>query len=139
MKRILLDTNAYASFLRGDDKVLDILSKAQTVYLSVFVLGELYAGFLGGTMQKQNKGLLEEFLKKPTVSPLNATRETSEIFGHIKQSLKTAGTPLPINDVWIASHVFETGSVLISYDAHFLKVPGLRTWDELQRENSRNS
>ena len=132
MNRILLDANAYASFLRGDEKVLDSLAQAQAVYMSVFVLGELYAGFWGGQKQKQNKMWLENFLLKSSVSLLNATKETSEIFGHIKHSLKKAGTPIPINDVWIASHVFETGSVLISYDSHFLQVPGLRLWDEIR-------
>ncbi len=131
MKKVLLDTNAYASFLHGDDKVLEILAKAQIVFMSVFVLGELYAGFRGGAKQKQNKLMLEEFLQKPSVSALDATRETSEIFGQIKYSLKKTGTPMPINDVWIASHVFETGSLLISYDSHFLNVPGLRIWDEI--------
>ena len=131
MKKVLLDTNAYASFLHGDDKVLEILAKTQIVFMSVFVLGELYAGFRGGAKQKQNKLMLEEFLQKPSVSSLDATRETSEIFGQIKYSLKKAGTPMPINDVWIASHVFETGSLLISYDSHFLNVPGLRIWDEI--------
>ena len=63
---------------------------------------------------------------------MNATKETSEIFGQIKHTLKMVGTPMPINDVWIASHVFETGSLLISYDAHFSKVHGLRLWDEIE-------
>ena len=132
MKKILIDTNAYASFLYGDGNILEILSTAQVVYMSVFVLGELHAGFRGGKKQKQNKLLLGEFLQKPSVSVVNATRETSEIFGHIKHSLKQAGTPMPINDVWIASHVFETGSLLISYDSHFLNIPGLRIWDEIR-------
>ena len=39
-----------------------------------------------------------------------------------------AGTPIPINDVWIASHAMETGSVVITYDKHFNLVPGLRVW-----------
>ena len=131
MKKALLDTNAYASFLSGDENVLQTLANAQIVYMSVFVLGELYAGFRGGGKQKQNKLWLERFLLKPSVSILDATRETSEIFGQVKFTLKKAGTPMPINDVWIASHVFETGSLLISYDSHFLNVPGLRVWDEI--------
>ncbi len=131
MKKALLDTNAYASFLSGDENVLQTLANAQIVYMSVFVLGELYAGFRGGGKQKQNKIWLERFLLKPSVSILDATRETSEIFGQVKFTLKKAGTPMPINDVWIASHVFETGSLLISYDSHFLNVPGLRVWDEI--------
>jgi predicted nucleic acid-binding protein len=36
-----------------------------------------------------------------------------------------------VNDVWIAAQAMETASLLITYDARFLAVPGLRTWDEL--------
>ena len=132
MRTILLDTNAYASFLGGDKNVLEALGSAEIVYLSIVVLGELYAGFLGGSRIKDNKKILHNFLKKPTVQILNATAETSEIFGMLKDSLKKAGTPLPINDVWIAAHAFETGSVVITYDHHFTKVSGLRLWESLE-------
>ena len=131
MKKILLDTNAYTRYLAGDEEVLTALANAETVYMSVFVLGELCAGFRGGNREVQNKQLLERFLIKPDVEVLNATEVTAEIYGEIKDSLKNAGTPLPINDVWIASHARETGSVIISYDGHFKKVPGLRIWDQL--------
>jgi tRNA(fMet)-specific endonuclease VapC len=131
MKKILLDTNAYTRYLAGDEEVLTALANAEIVYMSVFVLGELYAGFKGGNREAQNKQLLKRFLIKPDVDVLNATEETSEIYGEIKDSLKNAGTPLPINDVWIASHARETGSVVISYDGHFKKIPGLHIWDQL--------
>ncbi len=131
MKKILLDTNAYANYLRGDEKILTALDKAETIYISIFVLGELHAGFKGGTKEKQNIQLLEKFLQKSKVTVLDATEETAEIFGNIKDQLKRAGTPIPINDVWIASHGIETGAVLITYDTHFTKVPGVRLWDSI--------
>lgn len=126
MNKILLDTNGYSSFLKGDENILDILSEVETVYMSVIVLGELYAGFKGGNREKHNFHLLGQFLSKPTVSQLDVTKETSEIFGIVKDSLKQAGTPLPINDIWIASHAIETGSVVVTYDQHFNKIPGIR-------------
>ena len=43
------------------------------------------------------------------------------------------GTPLAINDVWIAAHCIESGTVLVSLDRHFLEVPGLRTWPPLRQ------
>ena len=128
MKKVLLDTNAYVSYLGGDARVLNELAMADIVYLSVFVLGELYAGFRGGNKYQENRVMFEKFLQKPTVEILNATETTSDIFGQLKNNLKMVGTPLPINDVWIASHALETGSVLISYDKHFKKCPGLRLW-----------
>ena len=129
MKKILLDTNAYTSLLAGDEKVLDIISGVETVYMSVFVLGELYAGFSGGSKERENRSVLNRFLLKPAVRILNATAEKAEVFGLVKSSLKIAGTPIPINDVWIAAHGLETGSAIVTYDTHFNKVPGLRLWD----------
>ena len=53
---------------------------------------------------------------KPRVRILEAGKESTEVFGEMKDQLKKAGTPLPINDVWIAAHTMETGSVLVSYE-----------------------
>jgi tRNA(fMet)-specific endonuclease VapC len=131
MRALLLDTSAYAKYLRGDPQVLDALAGAGLVYMSVFVLGELSAGFRCGSMEKENRKILEAFLGKPAVRVLEATRETADYFGLIKSSLKKAGRPIPLNDAWIAAHALETGSVLVTYDTHFAAVPGLRTWDGL--------
>jgi tRNA(fMet)-specific endonuclease VapC len=131
MRALLLDTNAYSKYLRGDPRILDVLARAGIVYMSVFVLGELFAGFRYGSREKVNRRILEVFLGKPVVRVLDATRETADYFGMIKSSLKKAGQPLPLNDVWIAAHALETGSVLVTYDGHFSVVPGLRTWEGL--------
>ena len=131
MKKIVLDTNAYTRLLAGDENVLDVVASTETVFMSIFVLGELHAGFLGGNKERENRDVLDRFLLKPSVKILNATIETAEVFGSIKNSLTLAGTPLPINDVWIAAHGVETGSIIITYDTHFKRVPGLRLWDRL--------
>lgn len=128
MKKIILDTNAYTAFLAGDAKVLEALAGAEIVFFSVFVLGELFAGFKGGTKETANLELLTRFLNKPSVQPLNATPETATVFGQLKAALKKAGTPLPINDVWIAAHAVETGATLVTYDSHFRKIMGLKLW-----------
>ena len=131
MRKILLATNAYVRFLRGDEKVMTYLAQADSVYMSVFVLGELYAGFKAGGKDRNNRQILERFLLKPTVTVLEATIETADIFGIIRASLKKSGNPIPINDVWIAAHALETGSILVTYEDHFAAIPGLRLWDEI--------
>lgn len=128
MKRILIDTNAYVKFLHGDTAVLDMLAVADTVYLSVFVLGELLAGFKGGTKEPQNRKTLNAFLRKSAVRILSATMDTAEFFSDIKDGLRRKGTPIPQNDIWIAAHVMESGSMLITYDAHFSLISGLLIW-----------
>ncbi len=130
MKNVLLDTNAYVSLLSGDEAVLNVLANASCCYMSIFVIGELYAGFAGGRKERQNRELLGRFLNRSTVKILNATMETSDLFGHIKNSLKKKGRPIPINDVWIAAHTMETGSTIITYDRHFMEVDGLRVFQQ---------
>ena len=108
MKKVLLDTNAYSALLKGDEIVLKAIGEADILFISVVMLGELYAGFSGGTRESDNKKQLNSFLLKSTVRILSVSKETAEIFGAIKHQLKSAGTPVPINDVWIAAHAMES-------------------------------
>ncbi len=131
MKKIVLDTNAYTRMLAGDEEVLNIVASVEKVFMSIFVIGELQSGFLGGNKYRDNRDTLKSFLSKTTVKILNATNETAEIYGSLKHALKKEGTPLPINDVWIAAHSIETGSLIVTYDKHFDKIPGIRRWDRI--------
>lgn len=127
--KVLLDTNALSALWRGDERVLDALDQADNVLISIVVIGELHAGFRGGTRIRENRMRLSAFLKKPTVRVLELSVETAEIYGQIKDALRRAGTPIPINDVWLSAQAIETGAVLISFDSHFSKVAGVRLWE----------
>ncbi len=111
--------------MMGEEKVLNSLGEADEVLVSIFVLGELYFGFSNGSREMENREILNNLLKKPTVKILHTTMETAEIFGRLKTTLKKNGTPVPIIDVWIASHSIETGSFLLTFDSHFKVIPGL--------------
>lgn len=131
MNQILLDTNAYSAFMAGDEQVLDALAQAETTLVSVVVIGELLARFRGGSRHQANRRQLSSFLAKPTVQTLNVGPETAEIFGEVKDALRRAGTPIPIADVWLAAQAMESGAVVVTYDEHFTRVPGVRLWDAL--------
>jgi len=126
VKTIVLDTNAYSGYSAGNEAVLREILAADRVLLSTVVLGELYFGFLGGTKLEQNRHLLKAFLGKPGVEVFGMTEETSEIFGELQDALKRKGTPIPINDVWIAAQSIEAGATLVTPDAHFGQIAGLR-------------
>lgn len=128
MRRILLDTSAYSAYRRGDERVLQALARAERVHVSVFVVGELLVGFKAGERERQNRRELDEFLARPTVRKLHTTDETADIFATLKAQLRRKGKPLPINDVWIASHALESGSTLVTFDDHFDAIDGLRVW-----------
>ena len=132
MAKITLDTNAYSAFMHGDNKVLDALADASAVYLPLFVIGELHYGFRGGSKLQENLSQLKSFLNKPTVAFWRPTSETAQIYGEIQDQLKRAGTPIPINDIWIASSSIESGSTLVTYDTHFQLIPSVRLWPSAQ-------
>ncbi len=132
MKKILLDTNAYSAFMSGDHTVFDYIVESETVYFSTIMLGELFAGFHGGSRSSANRKELNSFLSKNGVKIIDVTLETSEIFGEVKTELSKQGSMIPINDIWIAAHAIETGSKLITYDVHFRQIPGLRIWEEVR-------
>ncbi len=123
--KLLLDTNATSRFFSGDKAVLAALNQADTVYLSIFVLGELWAGFYGGSRQKENRAILQRFMDKPNVTVLTADAATADLFGRLTHQLTAIGKPIPINDVWIAAHALQNGATLATFDAHFAPIIGL--------------
>lgn len=126
--RVLLDTNAYTALLAGDGRVADLLAKSEAVLLPAVVMGELLDGFAGGSREKSNRSLLADFMARPRTVCVPVTPDTAECFALVKQGLKRKGSPIPINDVWIAASCLEHGARLVSFDRHFEAVEGLLRW-----------
>jgi tRNA(fMet)-specific endonuclease VapC len=123
--RVALDTNRITDLFRGDLELAEQLSTAEEVWIPLVSLGEIKAGFHGGTRQRRNEGLLNRLLAKPTVGVLLPGRETAEHYARLFVQLKRAGTPVPDNDLWIAAQVIEHDLVLITRDRHFSQIPQL--------------
>ena len=75
MTGILLDTNAYSHFVRGDAQIRDVISMSSIVYFSDFVLGELMVGFKGGNLEMKNLTDLEDFIKESFVYELHTSKD----------------------------------------------------------------
>lgn len=84
MRKILFDTNAYSSFMAGNQVIFDYILESETIYLSTIVIGELFAGFFGGSKISENRMELLDFIEKPNIEVFDATIETAEIFKEIK-------------------------------------------------------
>lgn len=65
MIRVFLGTNAYTAFKKGDEDTVQVIRYADTVGVSVIVLGELLAGFAVGTNDRTNRRELDAFLYSP--------------------------------------------------------------------------
>ncbi len=132
VRSVILDTNSYSKLFVGDKSVEKDLTSAERVYISVIVLGELYHGFLKGKFLTKNEIKLYSFLKKPTVRVINVSFKTAKIYAEVKNKIWKKGSPIPTDDIWIAAHAIETNSTLITYDRHFLEIPGVKLWKDLR-------
>lgn len=128
--RVALDTNRLTDLFRGDQELADRLGECDEVWIPLMVLGEIEAGFYGGSGQHKNEILLRTFLVQPTVGILLPSRDTAEHYAHLCVQLQRAGTPIPHNDLWIAALVLQHDLVLVTRDGHFDRLPQLlrNTW-----------
>jgi tRNA(fMet)-specific endonuclease VapC len=130
MKKILLDTNGYVAFKRGDEAALRIIQNAAVIGFSVVVLGELLAGFSSGNKESTNRQELKAFLDSPRIVLLNTSETTSEFYAKVFSGLRQKGKPIPTNDLWIAATALEHGYAIFTNDNHFKEIDGLIVGDK---------
>jgi len=125
MKKIIIDTNFYVAFKRGDEAAIQALKKAEYIAVNTVILGELLAGFRGGSKEKQNRKELDAFFDSPRVDLLPIDDGTAEFYAQIFAELKEKGRPIPTNDLWLAASALQHGLALATYDSHFSNIIGL--------------
>ena len=123
--KILLDTSAYVGFKGGTEEVIDSITSAETVLFSPVVLGELMFGFRNGNRFKEKMNELNKFLEHKVVEIVHIGKTTSDRYSRIALHLKHQGTPIPSNDIWVATQAIEHGAELITLDKHFENIAGL--------------
>ena len=125
---VILDSNAIISLLDGNKTVARMLENVQQVLVPAIVCGEIDAGAQGDTKRERvTREAFASFLEMEQVAVLPVTRKTGEFYARVFTFLKTAGTPIPANDIWIAAGALETGGLLITSDRHLLSMPLIMT------------
>ena len=132
MRPILIDTNAYTAFMFGDAAVVEVVAHAERICLNSVVLGELLGGFGVGTREAKNRGELARFLDSPRVEVVPVTAQTADSYALVYLGLRRKGQPIPTNDLWIAASALEHGAALLTRDAHFGQIDGLRCGQRLE-------
>lgn len=117
-KSVIFDTNAYSRLMQGDEVAIRVANDAKKIYLCSIVVGELEAGFRGGSRYDQNKADLREFMADPKVECIYSTEKTSELYGVLMAALRKNGTKIPTNDVWIGAFAKERDLSVFTYDHH---------------------
>lgn len=122
MSRYCLDTSAYSHFRNGHQEVTGLLDAAEWIGVPAVILGELRIGFLLGSRMGVNTARLREFIDHPAVEVLPIDDSVSQHYAEIVVQLRRAGTPLPINDAWIAACAARHGAPVLTFDQHFKQI-----------------
>jgi len=134
--RYLLDTNTCSHLQRNQPVIVGHLASlplAATFYTSVITQGEMVYGAHHVPKPRRAKLLTEiRSLLRDMADVLPVTPAVAERYGQVKAELARQGTPIPANDIWVAAIAIEAGLVVVSDDAHFEHVPGLRVENWLQ-------
>ncbi len=123
--RVVLDTSAYSRLRAGDQRVHGLVAEAEIVLVPVIVLGELHGAFELGSRARENRVALSEFLAEPFVTVVPVTASVARHYGRVYAGLRRAGTPVPVNDMWIAACAIDQGGCLLTFDSDFERIAGL--------------
>ncbi len=120
---MILDTNALSAWADGDPAIEPLLRTASRLVIPVVVIGE----FEFGIRQSRHASRYAEWLavNLDTVEVARIDRAIAAVYGAIRLELKQAGTPIPINDTWIAAVARHERLPIISRDGHFDAVRGV--------------
>jgi tRNA(fMet)-specific endonuclease VapC len=121
---VILDTNCLSALADGHPAIEPLLSQATIVAIPTIVLGE----YRFGIRASRNRRVYEQWLKEalPDFQILDVNEETAEFYADVRSRLKEKGRPIPSNDLWIASLATQHRMLLVSRDAHFDFVAGLK-------------
>ena len=124
---MILDTNALSALAAKDPDLHQKLAPSTRVAVTLISLGEYQFGLLRSTYRHELEAWLEALLKR--VDLLQPNIQTLRHYAAIRQELKSVGTPIPANDVWIAALVRQYNMPIVSKDRHFDLVEGVERID----------
>lgn len=121
---MILDTNALSAWAEGLVTVEAALQTATRLVVPSVVLGEYYFGI----RQSRYRSRYEQWLRRylPLAEIAAVTSATAVAYADIRLELKRSGNPIPPNDAWIAALARQHTLPVLSNDAHFDVVGGVR-------------
>ena len=122
---MILDTNALSALADGDGALAALLGETAHPALPVIALGEYRFGIMASRHRKAYEAWLAEHLSSFDV--LSVDHQTAVHYASLRHDLKRLGRPVPENDLWIGALARQHRQPLVSRDAHFQAMPGVRT------------
>lgn len=127
MTRYLLDTNIISDLIRNPQgKAARRIAKAgeDSICTSIIVAAELRYGCAKSGSAKLRKAV-EDLLGELDVLAFEAPADA--VYGDIRASLETSGTPIGGNDLLIAAHARSLGAIIVTANTQeFRRVKGVK-------------
>lgn len=137
----MLDTNTISDLMRGTGSRAAASSRlaiqsgqVTALCTSVVVQCELLFGLTKRPSDKLHAAYEIE-MSKLQVLPL--TSEIAAHYAQLRTQLEALGNPIGPNDALIAAHALAMNATLVTGDAEFLRVPGLRVENWLETLDAR--
>ena len=118
--RYILDTNIVSAWLKGEVVIADNIDSAESVFIPISVVGELYYGASFSTQVEKNTADIKNITSRYPI--LSLDEETTTVYGTIKANLRKKGKPIPENDIWIAAIAIQNDLILVTRDSHFNEI-----------------
>lgn len=117
---IAVDTNIISALLRGEGCELPTTE----LYVPYMVEAELRAGIQAGDNPRKNQPLLDAFLADDNlVTSPGLLPEVIACYTRIYAYLRSHGTPVSPNDLWIAAECMQLSLPLLTRDKDFQNIP----------------
>ncbi len=127
MNAVVVDTNVLIAFLEEGSGVAELLGRFDRLLVPAAVDAEFRAGLDMATKSGvKSARLLDDLLGDISVEFLPAGRDESLKYAMLYRTLKIQGTPIPINDIWIAASALVKNAPVCTFDRHFHHVPLLQ-------------
>ncbi|MBI3680657.1 MAG: type II toxin-antitoxin system VapC family toxin [Acidobacteria bacterium] len=113
---MILDTNALSGFAKGEAAVAEKIRRAKVIAVPVVAVGEYRFGIAQSRFRTEFEQWLLELLAASRLLLVDA--ETAAHYAGVRLELKRAGTPIPVNDCWIAALCRQHALPVLSQDRH---------------------
>jgi predicted nucleic acid-binding protein len=121
---MLLDTNAISAWAEGDIGLLHVMRSDRSWYLPSIGLGEYRFGLMKSTRRAALERWLEEIEAFCVILVPDAV--TARHYAEIRYLLERTHMPIPYQDIWIAALALQNSLPVVTRDAHFDRVSGIR-------------
>ena len=124
MTSVTVDTNVLISFLQNGGDLAQLLGRFDRLVIPFAVDAEFRAGLdLATHSGRHHLQILETFFTDPSVEYATADSLVCQKYAMVYQVLRKQGTPIPVNDIWIASIALVRNTPVCTFDKHFRHVP----------------